>query len=77
MDSEHEPTDETSDTGFRDDLDLVDPDLVVDYVKPMSLAEARRSLPPRPEVDKLLSVYFNAGFLRSREYAMHPILSLY
>ncbi|KIW22385.1 uncharacterized protein PV07_12275 [Cladophialophora immunda] len=40
-----------------------DPDIVLSDLQPLTLAEVCSLLPPRPVVDKLLSVQFNARFL--------------
>ncbi|OAP55387.1 hypothetical protein AYL99_10360 [Fonsecaea erecta] len=40
-----------------------DPDIILSNLPPLTLAEMRQALPPRPVVDKLLSVRFNTRFL--------------
>lgn len=49
------------------------PDVVIDTTQPLTAHDICKSLPPRPAVDKLLSVYFNAKqlqFLRKWPYAI-------
>ncbi|OAL21954.1 hypothetical protein AYO22_07551 [Fonsecaea multimorphosa] len=53
--------DDTEDGGFSTYRD--DPDIILSNLQPMTLAEVCNSMPPRPVVNKLLSLQFNARFL--------------
>ena len=44
------------------------PDILIDTTSSLTLTDIRKSLPPRPVADKLLSIYFNTRHHQVRMY---------